>query len=343
MFCCAKCVNDQFLETMFFNDGLIARVGDCSYCGNSDIKVIEPNVMRAEFSALADLYFSEESGAGSDFVDLLTKDWNLFSELEPHKARALLSNILGKDYPTNPVFREDSLDSHNIKVWKRFSDEIVNENRWFNTSFDDLKQGLIKFADRFSCSVGGNNGGKWYRARIGEIHNFEGLGAPPPEMASSGRINPVGIPYLYLSNTIEACMAEVRAVPGNIVSIGSFNLNRKRVVNLVDPRDYVSPFGIGEAEEISELVPVVCFLEHLAKAFSQPINPDITGRSYIQFQYICEFFKSLKLDGVWFSSSLADGVNLTLFNPANIYPYSLHHYRITSVFLGHDKHYPQPF
>ena len=46
---------------------------------------------------------------------------------------------------------------------------------------------------------------KYYRSRIGSYARYDDhtMYAPPSKLTVSGRCNPVGIPYLYLSNSKE--------------------------------------------------------------------------------------------------------------------------------------------
>src|SRR5262249_45497280 len=48
------------------------------------------------------------------------------------------------------------------------------------------------------------------------------IGAPPPPLASTGRINRQGVSYLYLASDADTAAAEIRPHPGHVVSLGAF-------------------------------------------------------------------------------------------------------------------------
>ena len=53
------------------------------------------------------------------------------------------------------------------------------------------------------------------------------MGCPPNKLTSSGRANPQGIPYLYLSKTPETTLYETRASYLDELSIGKFKIKDK--------------------------------------------------------------------------------------------------------------------
>lgn len=95
-------------------------------------------------------------------------------------------------------------------------------------------------------------GSKWHRARMGakrraadfheigappqyffEPHKDKAIGAPPVGVATAGRVNRPGVSYLYLASNSETAAAEIRPHPGELVSVGMFEVNKDlRVVDL---------------------------------------------------------------------------------------------------------------
>ena len=86
----------------------------------------------------------------------------------------------------------------------------------------------------------------WYRSRIekdGKAIPTDKMGASPAKPAGLGRADPIGIPYLYLGPTVETAICELRAQPGEIVSVAEFVLdNEPKVVDLRAPKTLISPF-----------------------------------------------------------------------------------------------------
>lgn len=72
-----------------------------------------------------------------------------------------------------------------------------------------------------------------YRARINDISNkdlafpLSSMGAPPLHLAGHGRLNPKGIPYLYLSSDNVTAVSEVRPWNGCKVTVAEFRLIQK--------------------------------------------------------------------------------------------------------------------
>ena len=58
------------------------------------------------------------------------------------------------------------------------------------------------------------------------------MGCPPPNLATAGRANPLGIPYLYLSDSAKTTYFEVRAVYLDKLSVGKFYIPQS--LSLVD-------------------------------------------------------------------------------------------------------------
>lgn len=59
--------------------------------------------------------------------------------------------------------------------------------------------------------------------------------------------------------------------------------------------------------------------------------PQGAAIDYIPSQYICEFIKKSGFDGVIYRSSVSDGMNLALFDPAKAVGNSVKDYNITRV------------
>ncbi len=141
---------------------------------------------------------------------------------------------------------------------------------------------------------------------------------PPERMkpifssATEGRVNPKGIPYLYLADTKETAMSEVRPWPGSSISVGQFKT--KKELRLIDcsvshEKGFVSPHG----KYTDEKQKLRVWLE-IDKAFSEPVIPSDRTSDYVPTQIITELFKSEGFDGIVYKSSHSTGFNVALFN-----------------------------
>jgi hypothetical protein len=86
-------------------------------------------------------------------------------------------------------------------------------------------------------------------------------------------------------------------------------------VDLRNPRKLVSPFLLGDENEIGSLRVDIAFLEHLGEELTRPVLPQGAAIDYIPSQFLCEFIKKNTYDGVIYRSSVSDGINLALFDP----------------------------
>lgn len=172
-------------------------------------------------------------------------------------------------------------------------------------------------------------GSRWHRARMGakkraadfrdigappnyffEPHKDKGIGAPPVGVATAGRVNRPGVSYLYLASNSETAAAEMRPHPGELVSIGVFEVNKElRVVDL-RTHDLTKLWRDDSQLEMLE------FIVAMEKIFATAAPPSNRG-AYTLTQFLGEIFRRLGFDGVLFRSTVGDGDNLVTFNPAH--------------------------
>lgn len=152
-------------------------------------------------------------------------------------------------------------------------------------------------------------------------YDAAGSDAPPSNLASSGRINPDGISYLYTATDIQTAILEVRPIPTQYVSIAQIEL-------LEDITLYSFTSTIELEEEAKNLLSIIKY-EEISKYFSQP---NYGGKSYyLATQYISEYIKHMKdsngqplFDGLCFRSSLnPNGKNYALFDVSSTKKYQI--------------------
>ena len=129
--------------------------------------------------------------------------------------------------------------------------------------------------------------------------------------ADEGRVNPKGIPYLYLATTKETAMAEVRPWLGSKISVGQFKTEKDMVlincsVNHNSPIFYLEE---PDAEEKEQAV-----WADIDKAFSKPITLNDRIADYVPTHIIAEFLKNEGFDGIFYKSMLGEGNNVALFD-----------------------------
>lgn len=155
----------------------------------------------------------------------------------------------------------------------------------------------VEYARRFK-KYEFSEGKEFFRARINEYemgdkcYPLDKMGAPLAYQVSQSRINPAGIPYLYLAHDIKTAVSEVRPWVSCKITVAKFTLKKKiSVVNFSNKKFVNAPKD--EQYEVMENI----WRELITHLFSMPFDPrdDI---AYIPTQYISERFKKGRFDGI---------------------------------------------
>lgn len=163
-----------------------------------------------------------------------------------------------------------------------------------------------------------------YRARVRTdntwMPNAQELGAPPPERARAGRMNPAGISYLYTAFEEETALAETVSGPPLEVVVATFATSRELLVlNLCGLPDVPSQFDLSKRHQIDQ----IAFLDDFVRESSQPVSKHDEERiAYVPTQVVSEWFAHVfrplggndRLDGLIYPSAVRPGgKNLVLF------------------------------
>jgi hypothetical protein len=136
-------------------------------------------------------------------------------------------------------------------------------------------------------------------------------------MASEGRVNPKGIPYLYLATDRNTAMGEARPWMGSQISVAQFRILRNLTVIDCSLNHLKNPFFFDLNKvlyEPSEREREESVWAHIDNAFSEPVVPNENESHYVPTQIIAELFKRNGFDGVVYKSMLGDGYNISLFD-----------------------------
>jgi hypothetical protein len=180
---------------------------------------------------------------------------------------------------------------------------------------------------------------------------------PTPERAIDGRVNPRGIPCLYLASNEATAVAEVRPWVGSYVSLAEFKAMRDcKLLDCTRDKERRIAFVLhglltGSVNTSPENRERVVWGE-IAYAFSKPVASDDRHSDYIPTQILAEAFKHYGYDGIAYRSLLGkeDGKNIALFDipAADLMNCCL--YKINSVDFNFSqsggpyyvrKHYPE--
>ena len=315
MKCCANCFIDRQVRMELSRISSVS--GRCNYCGTANAAVVDPPALKDIFAPVVAIYATDADG--KPLVDCLQDDWQLFDVglLGPQGARSLLRDILDDGELVRNAFSIAEQYRHPgmHDRWESLRDELITRNRYFPEAELDKD----RFGELLDFLKGTAVPTTWFRARVQQgAHPYEidQMGAPPRDVASHGRANPPGIPYLYLASNRETAAAEIRPHTGETVCVAEFHVAKTlNVVDLREPRRLISPFILGDEDLIASLRSDIPFVESLGQELTRPVVPHRAAIDYVPSQYLCELIKKKGWEGVLYRSSVGDGMNMALFNP----------------------------
>ena len=334
MKCCPACFGDRGLRKNIF-PLKSNETGRCSYCGSEQTRLVEPQQLLEYFELLISVYSPDPSG--KLLVEHFRKDWSLFGHpvMDDPRAEDLLAEILSDGNIVRKTFSPIQIPSEDrLGAWEKLRDELMYRNRFFPDANIDL--------DRLEFLLGSLALDKdevptdWFRGRIQTGDNAKTaaeMGPPPKRVASHGRANPAGIPYLYVGSTPITAVSEIRPHTGETACVISYKTPADlKLVDLRQPRKMVSPFLLEDAQDIARMRSDIPFLERLGEELTRPVVPQAAAIDYTPSQYVCEFIKKCGYDGVVYRSSVVtDGINLALFDSDRALPGKLSLYRVARV------------
>ena len=304
--------------------------------------MVEPVALGNYFELLASVY--EPDPNGKLLIEWMKQDWKLFTHARMDVDHA--SRLLGEILENSEIVRESfspsaSYKSEGLVRWETLRDELMHRNRWFL----DQEIDTDRLRELLDLLLAAELPLRWYRARtrIGDGSFTIGeMGAPPKRLASHGRANPAGIPYLYLASKPETAAAEIRPHTGDTVCVAEFTIPKIIAADIRNPRKLVSPFILSDSDEIGQLRADLPLLERLGQELTRPVLPHSAAIDYIPSQYLCEFIKTSGFDGVLYSSSVSDGINLALFDPEKATGNTVEPYNVLKVSVEVAKARPAP-
>lgn len=321
-FCCQHCFTEKNIAQFIHEKGSFKP--SCDYCETQNVTAIQPQDV---FEFIEKFEFGlDEDSEGISLFELLDKKIYLFEDKVINKQSLYKDILINNQQLLNKKYSVPN--SENIqKGWNEFSSEIKDKNRFFPQTelykqiFTASKDSTEKKVNVFNLMVESlsrsfSNVRPFFRARINETQlTIDQMRAPKAISVSAGRANPIGIPYLYLADNIETCVAEVRPSNGCMVSVATFKLKETlNILDLTNPRKKAS-FLIQESESLMDALRYIDLLEIFANELSKPVQPHRSHLDYIPTQFLCEYFKTIcGFHGISFNSSFGSGVNFVLFD-----------------------------
>ena len=312
---CKKCFSDKELIGFIVSQG---KIGNCDCCKSEDIETIELIELLDFFKEVFDNF--QIKAEGKSLISLIQGNWNLFSNLEcGHK---ILNEALNQTQ--SAISNSDDLVEfsneilENINYWSILKEQLKWERRYF-TNIDRLTEDL-GWDSFFESKTTVSSDETFFRARLHQnseedIIPMNKMSSPPAKYASAGRANPIGIPYLYLSDNEETILYEVRASYLDEISVATFTKNEE-YQNEIIISDFTEIPTLYHPNGVNRKIKSTLLKQLISRDSSKPMRRYDSELDYIPTQFICEFIKTFtNVQGIKFRSSLHNvGSNLVLFN-----------------------------
>lgn len=314
-FVCKNCFCDKEIIGFIISQG---NIGNCNCCNSNNIEIIKFDEFLDFFKELFENFQIKQNG--KSLISQIQDNWNLFSDLEcGHK---ILTEALNK---TQSIlnnseeivdFSEDILE--NINYWSILKEQLKWDKRYFTNI--DLLTSDLGWDSFFESKTIINDDEKYFRARLHknpeeEIFPIDEMSSPPAKYATAGRANPIGIPYLYLSDNEETILYEIRASYLDEISVATFTKNEEYNGELIIS-DFTESPTLYHPNEVNKKIKSTLLKQLISRDLSKPMRRYDSELDYIPTQFICEFIKIFtNVQGIKFKSSLHDnGSNLVIFN-----------------------------
>lgn len=311
MYICKDCFLDEELRSEVSANAVTDGV--CAVCGNTG-KLMDFSEFHYFFDTLLSL-FSPSDNNNKTIVDIIQDEWHLFKDKEV--AKVLLADVIAThdySYTISTCVDYTNEIKDRITIWERLKISVKENSRFF-TNMDEFAQYNYLTAGR-SLHVGQ----KLYRSRITPIGQKKikcgQMGCPPKELATAGRANPIGIPYLYLSDSPKTTYFEIRAVYLDKLSVGTFKIERElKLVDFIYDVNLFFAYNDSSAS-LKETIIKKKIIDAISADLSKPLRRYDSELEYVPTQLICEYCKRIVgADGISFESSLhKGGRNYVLFD-----------------------------
>lgn len=308
---CPNCFADKELKGYISSS---KKKGNCKVCDSLNVPLLSIDELLDFFQELMDNF--KVFPDGEPLKSKIQSNWSFFSS---HKIGSTILNYVLPKITTGVQNSEDLVNYtediiENFSYWEKFKDKLKWSNR-FISNIEYLEE--LGWDGFFNTQFELKPSDELFRARVHHKSNIgaykaEEMMCPPSNLAGGGRANPLGIPYLYLSDNPETVLYEVRASYLDELSIGSFHL-KKDSVKIVD---FTEDTYLFQPTNVNQTIKSKLLRDKISRDLSKPMRRYDSEIEYIPTQFICEFIKTFTgASGIRFSSSLhPTGKNLVIFD-----------------------------
>jgi hypothetical protein len=343
---CHECIGDNFLKQRIQAEG---DRQICSYCGKEEKSVdlstiakwLDP-VFRKNY-VRSDEYPTSDDNDGTVWNTTGESPDNIISEMLDVSldiANDIVDILYEWDYDTvkggelslydhDSTYDETPASAHqHVEKWELFCYSVKHKSRFYNTETTQILNNLLSNISSFKYyserppirNIGpGTDESVIYRARYAKNEDeivkmkFEPhkeLGPPPKSKATSGRMNPQGIPVFYGSMDKATCISEIRLPVGGNAVLAQFEILKPILVldltvfsKIYDIMSYFDP-------EFESKVSRLKFLREFDQRISEPVLANENEIDYVPTQAFAEYLADhydKKIDAVIYSSSQMQG------------------------------------
>lgn len=346
-FVCTDCVVDPYLKDLIQGVACSNRCDYCDRIGTVAIAAKSQVVVEAVYDAIH-AYYCEPSSGGVPYdggfvipaIDVREVLYNLGFDGNPTFVDAVVDAEANGDYFV-PAANGYWAGSHPHEVlssaWDLFASTVKHVTRFHfanatrsnaSSPYDiDVADVLPSITAHLRPLVRTLPAGtEVYRARVrrrGQTWSptSEQMGPPPKEVASAGRMNPAGIPYLYMAFDKATARREVgiNGRTSHTVFMATYSLTRPvEVIDLTCLPSEPSLFDVAHKDAREQAL----FTRAFAEAISMPVCKDGNEHiDYVPSQVVCEYLAQIfepapggRLGGLIYPSAVyPNGRNLVLF------------------------------
>jgi len=344
---CDNCFQDQ--EIKGFIQANSTEEGICECCSTKG-QLIGLSELLDYFMAFLSIFkYDKENGVAIE--QLVQDDWRIFVSNEVCEKILFdifnvvdIGLILGIDEET--LLKGDDMKvsyidqiEESVSYWGQLKEDLKWRRRYL-TDIDEMLE--LGWDALFNDSYSIDTSTILYRARVngdGQSESYQPVEmlSPPVEKTTAGRVNPQGIPYLYLSTDPKTTLYETRASYLDNISVGLFQIKEDIQLRIVDFTNSQSTFN--HTDDMIQFVTGQLLRRAISVDLSKPLRRYDSELEYIPTQFICEFIRYItKVDGIQFNSSLRKGgINIVLFNQENINCSEVELHQITNIEIGSDR------
>lgn len=341
---CLSCVGQDTYLRSLVRKGLTTNT--CNYCESKSRKAAPVSVIMDAVLRGVKYSFNDEASAGCPYtkdieIDYLTSEDVLYQVLHSDGVDwpdALVGDVASAFANEGWVEAPDGswMGAHQHErlhwSWNSFAEAVKHRSRFhFQTrkrsprwgddtvAVEDMLPFIGRLVRQHRMVRKLPMSTVLHRVRLGTWpSSVAELGPPPKELAGAGRMNPAGIPYLYLAFDEKTALAETRSKAGVAATISSWSPARDlHVIDLLSLPACPSIFS-----EMRHEYDLVQFLWAFVSEITQSVAHD--GREHIEYvptQVVSEYFAQAfqygdrkRVDGLIYPSAVSEGgKNLVVF------------------------------